>query len=232
MQDIVLSCSDCRHAVMLSLMVQEDCDVGSIREALVESISHHLPGIPRDSLPDVAWAAASLQLRDAALVAVLEARAVNDAEHHSFASVCTIVWAFAKLGRCCDQYLAAVNPWLAGLLKHSKVIQPRQVAILLWSFAEMQHKPSQKVCIFQMRCCPIQNAIPTTASLSRLHELPNVMSMNFEEVYHANVQMMARLHRVAIDLLPQQDSQSLSLTLVAFNRLNSSHLSTSLYATW
>jgi hypothetical protein len=35
------------------------------------------------------------------------------------------------------------------------------------------------------------------------------------------VQMISRCHRAAIDLLPQQDSQSLSLTLVAFNRLQS-----------
>jgi hypothetical protein len=33
--------------------------------------------------------------------------------------------------------------------------------------------------------------------------------------------MISRLHRAAIDLLPQQDSQSLSLTLVAFNKLQS-----------
>lgn len=36
-----------------------------------------------------------------------------------------------------------------------------------------------------------------------------------------DMQMISRLHRAAVDLLPQQDSQSLSLTLVAFNRLQS-----------
>ncbi|NJR41417.1 MAG: hypothetical protein HC767_00915 [Akkermansiaceae bacterium] len=36
-----------------------------------------------------------------------------------------------------------------------------------------------------------------------------------------DVQMISRLHKAAMDLLPQQDSQSLSLTLVAFNKLQS-----------
>lgn len=33
------------------------------------------------------------------------------------------------------------------------------------------------------------------------------------------MQMMSKLHKAAVYLLPQQDSQSLSLTLVAFNKL-------------
>jgi hypothetical protein len=127
------------------LILQEECDVDSISEALVQSIIHHMPNLPRASLSDVAWASASLQLRDDALLAALEARAVKDAVHHNCTSICTIVWAFAKLGGCCIEYLAAVNQQLAGFLKHSTVMHPRDVAILLWSFAEMKHKPSQKV---------------------------------------------------------------------------------------
>lgn len=126
-------------------VLQEECDVDSIREALVQSIIHHLPRLPRYSLSDVAWSSATLQLRDDTLLGLLEARAVKDAAHHSCTSICTIVWAFAKLGWCCDGYLSAVNLRLAGFLKQPTVMQPRDVAILLWSFAEMKYKPSQKV---------------------------------------------------------------------------------------
>lgn len=126
-------------------MLQDECEIDSIHEALVQSIIYHLPNLPRGSLSDVAWASATLKLQDDALLAPLEARAVQDAAQHSCTSVCTIVWAFAKLGWCCDEYLSAVHLRLAGFLKHPTVMQPKDVAILLWSFAEMNHKPNQRV---------------------------------------------------------------------------------------
>ena len=132
--------------VKLPMMLQEDCDVDSIREALVRSAIHHLPKLPRGSLSDVAWASAALDLRDNTFLALLEARAVTDVDWHSCSSICTIVWAFAKLEWSCHAYLSAANQKLAAFLKAPTVMHPRDVALLLWSFAEMKQKPSQKVC--------------------------------------------------------------------------------------
>lgn len=131
----------------MSFVVQEDCDVACIQEALVQSIIHHLPKIPMRRVSDVAWACATLQLRSSELLASLEARAVEEAGQHSSSSICTLIWAFAKLGWCCDNYVSAAGSSLGRFLKLPTVMQPRDVALLVWSFAEMKKKPSKNVCI-------------------------------------------------------------------------------------
>lgn len=133
--------------VNLPYLLQAECDVDSIREALVQSVIYHLPKLPRGSLSDVAWASAALDLRNPTFLARLEARAAKDVDQHSCSSICTIVWAFAKLGWSCEVYLPAANKRLAGFLTPPIVMQPRDVALLLWSYAEMKQKPSQKVRI-------------------------------------------------------------------------------------
>jgi hypothetical protein len=132
--------------------MQDECDVQNIRQPLVDAVKERLHGMPSSSISDVARAIAILDIRDPGLLQQLETRAVQDVKKHCCTSMCNIVWAFGKLKWHCAQYLSTGNQRLCSFLKPPTSMKPRDVAMLLWSFVQMEHMASHKVKCSLKQC--------------------------------------------------------------------------------
>lgn len=155
---------------MWVITLQEGCEIDSIRQPLVDAVKECLPSIPSSSVSDVAWALATLDIQDQELLQCLEARAVQDVASHSCTSMCTMVWAFGKLKWHCENYLSAGNHRLVSFLKLPTSMKSRDVAILLWSFVQMEHKASHKVLLSSHSHTCARRFLPGIQRLVRAHE--------------------------------------------------------------
>eukprot|EP00892_Ulva_mutabilis_P000542 jgi/Ulvmu1/10489/UM064_0026.1 len=144
-QQHIASCSPDELTVFLSSLAEADCDVSSVKQAVVEALLEAIPDLSAQGVVDAAWALASLQLRDAALLDVLQTTACESVEQYTLRNLGTVSWAFAKLRHPCKGLLNKVIQRISLLLNQGAATTATDLALLLWSFAKLGHAPSRKV---------------------------------------------------------------------------------------
>lgn len=125
--------------------MQADCNVTSIREALVNALLTAVPHLSAQQTVDVAWASAKLQLNDAAVLHVLQEQGIAMVAKYTLGDLGTLSWAFAKLQHPCTNLCLKVTNRMAYLLKQEAPFTATDLALLLWSFGKLGHSPSYKV---------------------------------------------------------------------------------------
>lgn len=125
--------------------MQGDCDVTSIREALVNALLTAIPHLSAQQTVDVAWALATLQLDDAVLLSVLHDHGIAAVDQYTLGDLGTLTWAFAKLQRPSTDLCLRVTNRMACLLNQEAPFTATDLALLLWSFGKLGHSPSSKV---------------------------------------------------------------------------------------
>ena len=106
-----------------------------------------LPQLSSQQMVDVAWASATLQLKDAALLDVMQENASTAVDQYHLRDLGTLAWAFAKLQHPCDQLLSRITARATYLLKREAAFTATDVALLLWSFGKLRYSPSCKVLL-------------------------------------------------------------------------------------